>query len=311
MLIQTILGATIAGSIAGIYNILKNSEETEEEISINNIVKYEYFPVEMHDILEDKNIIRYQYIEGEKEGLNFYLGNDVNNEGEKVKIDILDGNILIGGMTGTGKSNIVNVLITSLMLTYTPNEVSFLGCDLADSDVSYFYKYRHFINMSTTHSGFLKQVEWLENKYKERMKILNEANCRNVVSYNKKNNKKMTYFVFAIDEVVLLTTNNECKHKLHEIMCHGRKAGIYFILCLQDATKDTIGKCKMNCPQVIGLKTNDETDSNTIIGKNQNLQDINVVGRCKVKTKNGVTEVQSFYIEEDEMERLLKHNLKD
>ena len=61
----------------------------------------------------------------------------------------------------------------------------------------------------------------------------------------KKNNKKMTYFVFAIDEVVLLTTNNECKHKLHEIMCHGRKAGIYFILCLQDATKDTIGKCKM------------------------------------------------------------------
>jgi hypothetical protein len=137
MLIQTILGATIAGSIAGIYNILKNSEETEEEILIDNIVKYEYFPVEMHDILEDKNIIRYQYIEGEKEGLNFYLGNDVNNEGEKLKINLLDGNILIGGMTGTGKSNIVNVLITSLMLTYTPNEVSFLGCDLADSDVSY------------------------------------------------------------------------------------------------------------------------------------------------------------------------------
>ena len=67
MLIQTILGATIAGSIAGIYNILKNSEETEEEILIDNIIKYEYFPVEMHDILEDKNMIRYQYIEGEKE----------------------------------------------------------------------------------------------------------------------------------------------------------------------------------------------------------------------------------------------------
>jgi hypothetical protein len=48
-----------------------------------------------------------------------------------------------------------------------------------------------------------------------------------------------------------------------------------------------------------------------VIGKGHNLQDINVVGRCKVKTKNGVTEVQSFYIEEDEMERLLKHNLKD
>ena len=94
-------------------------------------------------------------------------------------------------------------------------------------------------------------------------------------------------------------------------MSHGRKAGFYFILCMQDATKDTIGKCKMNCPQIIGLKTNDETDSTTIIGKGHNLQDINIVGRCKVRNKNGVKEVQSFYIDEDEIEELLKHNLKD
>ena len=312
MLIQTILGSVAVGSMAGIYKILKNSMDAEDkEIIVENISKYEYYPVGISDILEDKNIIRYQYTEGEKDGVSFYLGNDVNNEGEKVKIDILDGSILIGGMTGAGKSNILNVLITSLMLTYTPNEVSFLGCDLADADVSYFYKYKHFINMSTTHAGFLKQVEWCRNKYKERMKILKEANCRNVVNYNKKNDKKMTYFVFVIDEVVLLSANEKCKKELHQIMSHGRKAGFYFILCMQDATKDSIGKCKMNCPQIIGLKTNDETDSNTIIGKNHNLQDINIVGRCKIRNKNGVKEVQSFYIDEDEIEELLKHNLKD
>ena len=312
MLIQTILGATIAGSIAGIYKTLKNSKDSEDkEVIVENITKYEYYPVGISDILEDKNIIRYQYTEGEKDGVSFYLGNDVNNEGEKVKIDILDGNILIGGMTGAGKSNILNVLITSLMLTYTPNEVSFLGCDLADADVSYFYKYKHFINMSTTHNGFLEQVNWFRNKYKERMEILKEANCRNVVNYNKKNDKKMTYFVFVIDEVVLLSANEKCKKELHQIMSHGRKAGFYFILCMQDATKDSIGKCKMNSPQIIGLKTNDETDSNTIIGKNHNLQDINIVGRCKIRNKNGVKEVQSFYIDEDEIEELLKHNLKD
>ncbi len=312
MLIQTILGSIAVGSIAGIYKIIKDSMDAEDkEIIVENISKYEYYPVGINDVIEYKNKIKYQYVEGEKEGLNFYIGDDVNNEGEKVKIDILEGNILIGGMTGAGKSNILNVLITSLMLTYTPNEVSFLGCDLADADVSYFYKYKHFINISTTHNGFLEQVNWFRNKYKERMKILKEANCRNVVNYNKKNDKKMTYFVFVIDEVVLLSANEKCKKELHQIMSHGRKAGFYFILCMQDATKDTIGKCKMNCPQVIGLKTNDETDSNTIIGKNHNLQDINVVGRCKIRNKNGVKEVQSFYIDEDEIEELLKHNLKD
>ena len=247
MLIQTILGSIAVGSMAGIYKIIKNSKDSEDkEIIVENITKYEYYPVGISDILEDKNIIRYQYTEGEKDGVSFYLGNDVNNEGEKVKIDILDGSILIGGMTGTGKSNILNVLITSLMLTYTPNEVSFLGCDLADADVSYFYKYKHFINMSTTHNGFLEQVNWFRNKYKERMEILKEANCRNVVNYNKKNDKKMTYFVFVIDEVVLLSANEKCKKELHQIMSHGRKAGFYFILCMQDATKDTIGKCKTN-----------------------------------------------------------------
>ena len=214
-------------------------------------------------------------------------------------------------MTGSGKSNILNVLITSLMLTYTKNEVCFLGSDLACSDVFYFNKYNHFIGVTSTHQGFLEQVQWLENQYKQRSKILNEANCRNVISYNKKYNKKLSYIVFIIDEVVLLTTNEKCKKKLHEIMCVGRKYGCYFVLCLQDATKDTIGKCKMNCSQVIGLRTYDETDSNTIIGKNHNLNDIKIDGRCKVRNKNGVTEVQSYYIDEDEIEELLKHNLKD
>ena len=234
MLIQTILGATIAGSIAGIYNILKNSKDAEDkEIIVENITKYEYYPVEMHDILEDKNIFRYQYIEGEKEGVNFYLGNNVNaevGEDEEVKIDLLDGSILIGGMTGSGKSNILNVLITSLMLTYTKNEVCFLGSDLACSDVFYFNKYKHFIGVTSTHQGFLDQVKWLEEQYKQRAKILNEANCRNVISYNKKHNKKLSYIIFVIDEVVLLTANEKCKKKLHEIMCVGRKYGCYFRL---------------------------------------------------------------------------------
>lgn len=284
-------------------------DEYECDIEVNNIVKYEYMPTEAFDKYKVDNVIKYQFKEGEKEGLSFYLGKDL--EGNNFKIDMLDGSLLIGGMTGTGKSNIVNVLITSLMLTYTERELVFLGCDMAESDVFYFRNHKHFRGMSTTCSKFLEQVEWLEKKFKERAKILNEANCRNVVSYNKKNEKKMAYYVFVIDEVVLLTRDDKCKDKLHNIMCVGRKYGCYFVLCLQDATKDTIGKCKMNCPQVIGLRTNDETDSNTIIGKGHNLQDIKDIGRCKVKNKNGVTEVQSYFIEEDRIDKLLKHNLKD
>ena len=283
-------------------------ERNAEEIKTDNIIKYEYIPTEEFDKQVVDKVLKYKFKEGEKEGLSFYLGEDM--EGSKFKIDMLDGSLLIGGMTGAGKSNIVNVLITSLMLTYTENELVFLGCDMAESDVYYFRNHKHFRGMSTTCNKFLEQVEWLEKKFKERAKILNDAGCRNVISYNKKHDKKMSYFVFVIDEVVLLTRNTKCKDKLHDIMCVGRKYGCYFVLCLQDATKDTIGKCKMNCPQVIGLRTNDKTDSNTIIGEGYNLQDMTVKGRCKVKNKDGVTEVQSYFIEEDVIDKLLKNNLK-
>ena len=50
----------------------------------------------------------------------------------------------------------------------------------------------------------------------------------------------------------------------------------------------------------------DETDSNTLIGKGQDLQNITVKGRCKIKNSEGVTEVQTFYIDEDQIEEILK-----
>lgn len=290
-------------------NVLYSEKEKEQrDIDVNNTINYEYMPTEAFDKYVFDNTIKYEFDEGEKEGLSFYLGKDL--EGNRFKIDMLDGHLLIGGMTGAGKSNIINVLISSLMLTYTENELVFLGCDMAESDVYYFRNHKHFRGMSTTYSKFLEQTKWLEAKFKERAKILNEANCRNVISYNKKHDKKMSYFVFVIDEVVLLTRNTKCKDKLHDLMCVGRKYGCYFVLCLQDATKDTIGKCKMNCPQVIGLRTNDETDSNTIIGKGHNLQDIKDVGRCKVRNNKGVTEIQSYFIKEEQMDELLKPYMK-
>ena len=91
-------------------------------------------------------------------------------------------------------------------------------------------------------------------------------------------------------------------------MCVGRKYGCYFVLCLQDATKDTIGKCKMNCSQIVGFHTLDETDSITLIGKGYDLQDINIKGRCKIKNSEGIVETQIFYLEEDKLKKKKDYN---
>lgn len=311
MLIEVMLGASILGlSYEAIRTYAKADKLIiDEEIVTDNIVKYEYIPLEsVSDVKKVGNKVIYEYIEGEKEGINSCIG--IDNLNNFVNINLLDGNLLIGGMTGAGKSNIINVMITNLMLSYTRNEVLFLGCDLSASDIYYFRRYNNFASVSINHKEFLDQVDWLDIKMKERSKILDEANCRNVISYNEKHEKKMCYIIFVIDELTQLTDNAECKKRLHKLMSVCRKFGIYCIICGQDATKETIGKCKMNCPQVIGLRTFDDTDSDTLLGKNQNLKDLKI-GECKLRANGEIKCIKVFYLEEEKIDKLLRPYLKE
>ena len=282
----------------------------EEVIRVNNIERYEYLPTS-DLVYESKldNIITYTYEEGNKNGVKAHIGYRLDRT-PKI-IDLLEGHIMVGGASRWGKSSFLNVFIVNIIRTYTENEVFFMGCDYKRSDIYYFRRYKHFKGMSANKEEFLSQLKWLEDKMQERASILDKTNCRNVINYNNKHNEKITYIVFIVDELVQLVDDNFCKKELHRIMSKCRKYGIYFILGGQDATKEIIGRCKMNCPQTIGFKTYDATDSDTLIGKGQNLQDINIDGRCKIKNKKGIREVQVMYIEEDEIEDMLKDNLRE
>ena len=165
--------------------------------------------------------------------------------------------------------------------------------------------------MSTNKQEFIDQIDRLEKLIKERSEILDKENCRNVINYNKTHDKKMSYIIFVIDELIQLVSDNDCKRILHNFMSKCASYGIYFVLATQDLTKETVGKCKMNCSQIIGFHTFDETDSSTLIGKGGNLQDITVKGRCKIKNSEGIKETQIFYISEDEIEEVLRPYLKE
>lgn len=274
-------------------------------MEVENIVKYEYIPTEeIKDMSKEMNVIKFIFIEGEKEGIKACIGYDV--EGNLKSFDMLEGHTMVGGASRWGKSSFLNVFITNITKTYTRNEVCFLGCDYKKADVYYFRNYNNFLGMSTNKEEFMAQIKWLEKEMNKRADILDEANCRNVINYNKKHDVKISYIIVVIDELVQVVSDKDCKDKLHLIMSKCASYGIYFLLATQDCTKETIGRCKMNCSQIVGFHTFDQTDSDTLIGKGYNLQDINVKGRCKIKNSEGIVETQIFYLEEDEIEEMLK-----
>ena len=274
-------------------------------MEVENIVKYEYIPTEeIKDMSKEMNVIKFIFIEGEKEGIKACIGYDI--EGNLKIFDMLEGHAIVGGASRWGKSSFLNVFITNITKTYTRNEVCFLGCDYKKADVYYFRNYNNFLGMSTNKKEFMDQMKWLEKEMSKRADILDEANCRNVINYNKKHDTKISYIIVVIDELVQVVSDKDCKDKLHLIMSKCASYGIYFLLATQDCTKETIGRCKMNCSQIVGFHTFDQTDSDTLIGKGYDLQDINVKGRCKIKNSEGVVETQIFYLEEDEIEEMLK-----
>lgn len=306
MLIQGLLVGAIGGIFAYTCKIVYEANKSDDEvIEIENIVKYEYIPVgEWEDIEMKLNKVKYTFIEGEKEGIKACIGYDI--EGNLKNFDMLEGHTMVGGASRWGKSSFLNVFITNTTKTYTRNEVCFLGCDYKKADVYYFRNYNNFLGMSTNKKEFMDQMKWLEKEMSKRADILDEANCRNVINYNKKHDTKISYIIVVIDELVQVVSDKDCKDKLHLIMSKCASYGIYFLLATQDCTKETIGRCKMNCSQIVGFHTFDQTDSDTLIGKGYDLQDINVKGRCKIKNSEGIVETQIFYLEEDEIDELLK-----
>ena len=310
MLIQGLLVGAIGGIFAYTCKIVYEANKSDDEvIEIENIVKYEYIPVgEWEDIEMKLNKVKYTFIEGEKEGIKAFIGYDI--EGNLKNFDMLEGHTMVGGASRWGKSSFLNVFITNITKTYTRNEVCFLGCDYKKADVYYFRNYNNFLGMSTNKKEFMDQMKWLEKEMSKRADILDEANCRNVINYNKKHDTKISYIIVVIDELVQVVSDKDCKDKLHLIMSKCASYGIYFLLATQDCTKETIGRCKMNCSQIVGFHTFDQTDSDTLIGKGYDLQDINVKGRCKIKNSEGVVETQIFYLDEDKMDEMLKPYLK-
>ena len=311
MIIQGLLVGAIGGIFAYTCKIVYEANKSNDEvIEVENIVKYEYIPVgEWEDIEMKLNKVKYTFIEGEKEGVKAFIGYDL--EGNLKNFDMLEGHTMVGGASRWGKSSFLNVFITNITKTYTRNEVCFLGCDYKKADVYYFRNYNNFLGMSTNKKEFMDQMKWLEKEMSKRADILDEANCRNIINYNKKHDTKISYIIVVIDELVQVVSDKDCKDKLHLIMSKCASYGIYFLLATQDCTKETIGRCKMNCSQIVGFHTFDQTDSDTLIGKGYDLQDINVKGRCKIKNSEGVVETQIFYLDEDKMDEMLKPYLRN
>lgn len=263
------------------------------------------------------------------------IGEDSN--GEFILADLCKmPHLLIAGATGMGKSVLVNSILVSLMMKYTPNDVKFVLFDLTLLEYSQ-YRESPFLYFNRVISG----VADSKNVFKE---ILSEIDKRyqifmangvyNINEYNnlcvKENREKLPKLVLVIDElaVVMLSDRSTFEKYIASLCMKARVAGVHLILATQRPNIDVLtGNIKANIPSRIAFKTPSFIDSKTIldesgaenlIGKGDALfkfSDMIKSERCQTpfvsneEVKNVIEYTNQFYSEksiEEKKSRKLK-----
>lgn len=256
----------------------KNGVRIEAPIPGKNLVGIEVanktpIPVGMREVLEGAAG------KPEKAGaLTFAIGK--NLVGEAITDNLAKGpHYLVAGATGSGKSVCLNVMIVSLIMRYSPEELRLI---LIDPKRVGFRCYEHLPHLMideivTEPQKAIAVLQWAYNEMERRYDVFaacTESVISDIDGYNKEiasdTVPKMPRIVIIVDELADLmeTCKKDMEARIRALAQKARAAGVHLVLATQRPSVDIItGTIKANLPSRIALKVMNFADSQTILSQ--------------------------------------------
>ncbi len=136
--------------------------------------------------------------------LTFALGRDVAGTAQAVDLARMP-HLLIAGATGSGKSVMVNALITSLLCNATPDDVRLILTDLKRVELAGYNGLPHLMVPVITEPERAKSaLKWAVNEMEARYRRFAGATSRNIKGFNETRidpADRLPYIVIVIDEL--------------------------------------------------------------------------------------------------------------
>ena len=177
--------------------------------------------------------------------------------------------LLVAGATNSGKSVCLNTIIISLLYQNNPDNLRFIMVDPKRVELPAYNGIPHLLTPVITEvSKTINALKWCLNEMDRRYDLLNEANRKNIQSYNLSAKEKMPYIVFIIDELAdfMMTSGKEMEAAVIRLAQMSRAVGIHLILATQRPSVDVItGLIKANVPARIAFSVASLVDSKTIL----------------------------------------------
>ena len=210
--------------------------------------------------------------------LPLFLGKKLNGEDLIVDLTKLP-HLLIGGLTGCGKSNLIINIVDELAARKSPDEVNFLLIDpkmveftrLVERVSNYLYRpvdsYSDgaYTDIHEAYDAISALCAEIEHRYT----LLRKSRCRSIDEFNSKNETKLPYILLIIDEYAdIIFCSGQFMSQIAKLGQVGRAVGIHVILSTQRPSAEIIhGMIKANYPARIAFKVRDKRESKIVLDK--------------------------------------------
>ena len=203
--------------------------------------------------------------------LTFALGRDVAGAAKAVDLAKMP-HLLIAGATGSGKSVMVNAVITSLLCKATPDDVRMILMDLKRVELASYNGLPHLLVPVITEPERAKAaLKWAVNEMEGRYRRFAGASARNIKGYNDTRadpNDRMPYIVIIIDELadLMMREGKNVEDAIVRLAQKARATGIHMVLATQRPSVNVVtGLIKANFPSRIAFAMASQIDSRTIL----------------------------------------------
>ena len=267
-----------------------------------------------------------------KSKLSVALGKDIAGDvvvGDLAKMP----HLLVGGMTGSGKSVGVNAMIMSMLFKATPDEVRFIMIDPKMLELSIYDGIPHLLCPVVTdmrEAG--NALNWCVAEMEKRYRLLAYVGVRNLASYNEKIQaaqaaekplfnpfslnpdepeplQTLPQIVVVIDELadLMMTEKKAVETQIARLAQKARAAGIHMIIATQRPSVDVItGLIKANVPTRMAFTVQSRIDSRTILDQ-MGAEDLLKYGDLLFLQPGNAepTRLQGAFVSDDEVHRVV------